>query len=434
MNEMQLLEQMRSDVEADALSLRRARRRLLRHTLAVATPRRRRGRRVLIGAAVTFALATLLLSSALVGDRDTEVTAVAVLERAVSAEATAPQPSEDEWVHVTSETTRWSADAEKVTLQEHWVPGAGQGHVVFRNPAGDVTRRRLERPAIMDDPDASTGELLTWLGRDNGDLRGAEAAFERAIETLAAAETPSAFRARLFEALTQVDGVRIVSDRTDFHGYRAVIVARAEGDYETQLAFDRATGAFLGFQSVSHDDGVDRPSYSTLLTTEVVQDLPPRAEPEKRTTNPAPRAPATTPTAIPSIREAMDAWLDVASCLTEHGWGVRVDYLQDGIALADLPQDQADQFHADQAACEGRLGPSPVDVPMTPERAGELYDHQVRMRTCIAGFGYDTSKPPSRQEYISDYMSERPPWSPYADLPPEAAFLTVVRECPQTPW
>lgn len=88
----------------------------------------------------------------------------------------------------------------------------------------------VERPAIYRDPDMSVDDLYAWLRRDNGDLRGDDAAFERAGEAL----------------------------------------------FETRFVFDDESGVLLGFEGVGDDPSMD---CSTLVTSRVVDTLPRRAAP-----------------------------------------------------------------------------------------------------------------------------------------------------------
>lgn len=272
MNEMQLLERLGSEVEPDPAVLRRARRHLLRRALVPQARRRRGARRVLIGAAAAaVTAAALVVGTTLPDGGGAEAAAVEVLERASSAaDATVVGPGQ--WLHVTSETTRWYDDGPEHSVQETWVPGDPRRDTRWRNE-GVVVLRPLDLPAIAEDPDVDTDDVYAWLMRDSGDLRGADAAFERAGETLADDAVPAAFKARLFDAIARIDGSRVVDEQADFAERDAVLIGRVEGDWETQLAFDATSGEFIGFQGLV--DG--SPSYRTLMTSEVVDALPARA-------------------------------------------------------------------------------------------------------------------------------------------------------------
>lgn len=271
MNEMQLLERLGSEVQPDPAALRRARRHLLRHAIAP-QGRRRRTRRALVGAASAVVTAVgLVVGTTLPGGDGAEAAAVAVLERAASVADDTPV-SATQWLHVTSTGTRWYDGRASRSVQESWIPGDPERAVRIRIE-GLVDLRPLDLPAIASDPDADTEDVYAWLMRDSGDLRGADAAFERAGETLADDTMPGSFKARLFDAITRIDGTRVVEERVDFAGHSAVLIGRAEGSWETQLAFDAATGEFVGFQGLI--DG--SLSYRSSITSRVVETLPRRA-------------------------------------------------------------------------------------------------------------------------------------------------------------
>jgi hypothetical protein len=274
MNEMQLLERMWDDVEADPVALRRTRRRLLRHALARKPRPRVRLRRALVGGSVAAAVAIgVMVTNGTPGTVGSQAAAAAVLDRAAYVSGLqVVGPSQ--WTHIRTETTR---DGQSGTsVQEAWVPGDSTGDVRLLDSDGLVRVQTMHVPDIATDPNATDDDVYTWLRRDNGDLKGAAAAFERATETLAAFDTPAEFRTRLFAAIEKIDGVRVVHESAEFAGHDAVVLGRSDGGYETQLVFDKDSGAFIGYQGVS--SGAGQPGgYQTAVTTDVVNSLPPRA-------------------------------------------------------------------------------------------------------------------------------------------------------------
>lgn len=274
MNEMQLLEHWRADVQPDAPALLRARRRMLRRALGERPRRAVRVRRVLAGAALAAAVAAAVVVSPVTDDRSGASAAAAEVLARAARSAGAVELDEGEWLHVRSDTALWMDGTARHSARESWVSGEGSLPGRFLDQERHLTVQVRPLPDIATDPSAGTEEILAWLMRDNGDLRGADAAFERAAETLAAHEIPEEFKARLFAAIRLVDGVRVVEESTQFAGYDAVLIGRSEGaDYETQLAFDRETGAFIGYQGVLEG----QLNYRTVMTTDVVDDLPRRA-------------------------------------------------------------------------------------------------------------------------------------------------------------
>lgn len=173
------------------------------------------------------------------------------------------------------ETTRAPGNVRTSYVQERWVPGGPTGAVIILD-GEDRWTSAVERPPIYRDPDMSVDDLYGWLRRDNGDLRGDDAAFERAGEVLSDSGVPAAFKSRLLDAIVLIDGVRVVADGALFHGHDAVVVGREEGGFETRFVFDDESGVLLGFEGVGDDPSMD---YSTLVTSRVVDTLPRRAVP-----------------------------------------------------------------------------------------------------------------------------------------------------------
>jgi hypothetical protein len=274
MDELALLERVRADVEIDPTALLRARRRLLRHAVAPAVRRRRTARRVVVAAAVAAAVAALAVL-VLPGPQGAEPAAAAVLSRAARVAAAEQEPGPGEWLYVRHETTRAPGNVETSYVQEHWVPGdPGAAEIILDED--DRWTSPVERPSIYADTDISVDDLYAWLRRDNGDLRGDDAAFERAAEVLSDSGVPAAFKSRLLDAIVLIDGVHVVASGARFHGHDAVVVGREEGDFETRFAFDSETGILLGFEGVGEPSSMD---YSTLVTSRVVDTLPRRAAP-----------------------------------------------------------------------------------------------------------------------------------------------------------
>lgn len=273
MDEMELLERVRADVEIAPSALLRARRRMLRQAVAPAVRRRRAARRlvsVVAVAVVVAALAVLVLP----GPQGAEPAAAAVLSRAARVAAAEDVAAPGQWLHVRVETTRPGEGIEvRHYLQERWVPGGSSGLMIFLD-AGDRWTRPLDRPAIYTDADASVEDLYAWLSRDNGDLRGDEAAFERAGEVMFDSSVPAAFKSRLLEAIAMIEGVHVVTEQARFHGHDAVVIGRSDEFSETRFVFDSRTGALLGVEGIS---GTATLSYRTLFSSKVVDRLPRRA-------------------------------------------------------------------------------------------------------------------------------------------------------------
>lgn len=145
-------------------------------------------------------------------------------------------------------------------------------------------------------------------------------------------------------------------------------------------------------------------------------------------------APGGTPSASAT---SMPQWLErVQTCLEEEGWEVSVDYEQNGIAIDNLPTDQQAAYRAADEACEKAAGRAPNDVPMTAERAKEIFRHLIKAATCLEDEGYPSSEPPSESKFVDDYLSGNPPWSPFLEVPDsisEDEWRALLRKCPQEP-
>ncbi len=275
MDEMALLERFRSDVEIDTSALVRSRRRVMRHALAKAGVTRRR-RRLLLATAATVAAFAITMS--VTGGPNATPAAAAVLTRAAATveESAAPRPGE--YLHVRETTTRWSEHGQETTIQERWIPG-NDDPPIFRDFEGFVYLNRSPLPEIYHRSPLTNEELLEWLRRPNGDLRGEDAAYERVGEVLASDLAPSSFQGALFTALRSISGVSVVDDHAVFGGQDAVIIGRA-APMEAQFAFDGRTGRFLGMQGAGNPDVGRVLSYRTVTETAIVDRLPPRAQPD----------------------------------------------------------------------------------------------------------------------------------------------------------
>lgn len=124
----------------------------------------------------------------------------------------------------------------------------------------------------------------------------------------------------------------------------------------------------------------------------------------------------------------------VADCLRDAGWKAEVSARPPSVE-SDYPASQKEAFKRDDRACMKKLGWGPVPPPITRERAEERYQHLVTMRGCLAEQGYDTSEPPSEEQFVNASLSGLAPWNPYLDVPAsmkQAEWEALIAECPQT--
>ena len=202
--------------------------------------------------------------------------AAAVLTRAAEAALVSDEPGPDQYLYVREVTTRWSQEGAETSTAEHWISGDWLERYVYLDPTGIVAIGRSSVPAIYRQPDLTTSELLSWLRRPSGDLRGDDAAYERAGEILASHVAPPAFQSALFRVLPSIDGVGVVEEDATFGDAHVVVIGRGE-PLESQFAFDKESGLFVGLQGSADPSVGSRLSYQTIMTTAVVSHLPPRA-------------------------------------------------------------------------------------------------------------------------------------------------------------
>lgn len=274
MDELDVLQRVRAEVEPDPAALLRVRRRVLRHALVRSGAAQHR-RRLLVGALAGAVVIVLGLPALLSGGPRVPAAAALVLDQAVHVAQAQQAPGPGEYLHVRDVTSRWYDGREERTVQEWWISSGPESVTYFRDFEGFVYQRQSEDVPSVLRRDTTREELLSWLRRPNGDLRGDDAAYERIGEILTG-PTSHAVQARLFDALRHLDGVEIVATEERFGTRRATIIGR-EGPLETQFAFDARTGRFLGIQGAAVPGSGHDLSYRTITTTKVVDRLPPRA-------------------------------------------------------------------------------------------------------------------------------------------------------------
>ncbi|WP_338747859.1 hypothetical protein [Janibacter alittae] len=58
----------------------------------------------------------------------------------------------------------------------------------------------------------------------------------------------------------------------------------------------------------------------------------------------------------------------------------------------------------------------------------------MKMRGCLSEHGYETSEPPSKEQFVNTALSGRPPWNPYMDVPADLRqeeWDSLIADCPQ---
>jgi hypothetical protein len=87
-------------------------------------------------------------------------------------------------------------------------------------------------------------------------------------------------------------------------------------------------------------------------------------------------------------------------------------------------------IEAAREACQEILGLEPETAPLTDEEITSLYEQSLEAATCLEGWGYSISEPPSLEDYIETYRLSMgsggpPPWLPHGEVQGGLA------QCPQ---
>jgi hypothetical protein len=307
MDELTLVERLRSEVPGDldvAAAERRWRDRALAAPAApAARVRRRRARRPLllsgVAAAACAGVAATVVATYQPADPPPPPAAVAaLLDQAADRAGADPVPRPDQFVYQdlielrrTAGKGRWYQDRNQSWVS---VDGSRTGLVRLKNsieagpdegvpPDGDSVLKPcgqvppIERPYLGDvpaDPDALLRLLVT-----EGDGPRAARQWEAATD-LIDRPAPPAVRAALFRAIGRIPGVRLASDSVDAAGRHGVAVTRTRDGVREELIFDTATHRFLGTRDIvtrSSDQLGRRGSTlfsSALLRTAIVDGVP----------------------------------------------------------------------------------------------------------------------------------------------------------------
>jgi len=126
----------------------------------------------------------------------------------------------------------------------------------------------------------------------------------------------------------------------------------------------------------------------------------------------------------------------VYNCLTERGWDVKITW-DGGIEASSqsIPAEQESKYSDDSSECWGAI--DNAVAAMTPEEIGNVYEQELITRDCLVDQGYTVETPPSKQQFVDSFQSDR--WSAYggSDISPSAdddAWRTVNETCRQPAW
>ena len=129
------------------------------------------------------------------------------------------------------------------------------------------------------------------------------------------------------------------------------------------------------------------------------------------------------------------AWVTrVVECLHQTGWDdASVTPDGSGIQLDHLPAAQRAAFTAARTACEESAGPQPNATPLTRADVEALYDQMLAARACLTELGHTSTEPPSKAQFVDDYLSGQAPWNPYSELSAldQEEWARINEVCPQ---
>jgi hypothetical protein len=123
-----------------------------------------------------------------------------------------------------------------------------------------------------------------------------------------------------------------------------------------------------------------------------------------------------------------------AACLREEGFSAEA---MDGGVSTAAPPDQEEPFAIANYVCALKY---PVDprwnIPLNEDQVRYIYDYVTQIMTpCVKAEGYDVPPAPSRESFISTYLTDSP-WNYYgliAQATSQEEWEYINRKCPQGP-
>ena len=122
-------------------------------------------------------------------------------------------------------------------------------------------------------------------------------------------------------------------------------------------------------------------------------------------------------------------------CLKAAGWDPVFD---SGVLMGpSLPKEQAPLYEADQARCAEETH---FFDPMTAEDYRRIYPLEVASHQCLLDHGYESTDPPSEQQFIDDWLAGSPDSEPYEAIGRVFHagdindFRAATQACPPPSW
>jgi len=117
------------------------------------------------------------------------------------------------------------------------------------------------------------------------------------------------------------------------------------------------------------------------------------------------------------------------ACMLEHG----IPTIRQGIAVGfKVPREQQESYEAALRVCSATVDEALPEPPVLTGR--DYYEALVDAAECLRRLGYSIGDPPSLDSFLESLSSNRPPWSPYLDLPDsmsQQAWNEALAACPQ---
>jgi len=139
-------------------------------------------------------------------------------------------------------------------------------------------------------------------------------------------------------------------------------------------------------------------------------------------------SPEASPT--PSAEKGTEA---VARCLTEQGWDVQYDELENSIAWSGTSMEQSEAYDAAYAECSEQFGEEVIGYDeFTDAMWQDLYSQETETAECLREQGIDVPQVPSFETFVQTYPTEEA-WTSYQFVPSssESSWRELNRLCPQ---
>jgi hypothetical protein len=157
-------------------------------------------------------------------------------------------------------------------------------------------------------------------------------------------------------------------------------------------------------------------------------------EPGATPSSPAAAGEGSPPVQLPVDESPAEHDASMVRCMRDKGWDTFA-VRGGGIGTRGVPDEQMDQYRADEEKCYADLGFGVGQPPtVTRGEAEELYDVLLEVADCVRGLGYSVPEAPSRQAFVEQLISYPiPEWHPYDVLYETADTASIQQAEAQCP-